>query len=92
VVRCVLIGAVWNIGVSSDGGVVVMGVADITVLHALRRVDLGLSPSLETESSTLGDSSGMACSNGDPLCVLPLNTVPKSAPLLVTDSRCQGGR
>jgi hypothetical protein len=57
-----------------------MGVADITLLHALRRRELELSPSLETESSSLGDSSRMACSGGDPLCVMPLNTALESAP------------
>jgi hypothetical protein len=44
-----------------------MGVADITMLHALGRGEPELSPSLETESSSLGDSSRMACSNGEPL-------------------------
>jgi hypothetical protein len=43
------------------------GIVDITVLHVLRRGEPELSPSLETESSSLGDSSRMACSDGDPL-------------------------
>jgi hypothetical protein len=57
-----------------------MGVADITMLHALRRGEPKLSPSLETESSSLGDFSRMVCSDGDPLWVMPLNTAPESAP------------
>jgi hypothetical protein len=73
-VRYGLVGAVWNIRVSSDGGVVVMGVADITVLHALRRGELDLSPSLEIKLSSFGDSSRMECSDGDPFWVMPLNT------------------
>jgi hypothetical protein len=64
-----------------------MGVADITVLHALGTGEPELSPSLKTESSSLRDSSRMACSDGDPLRVMPLNTMLESAPLLVTDSR-----
>jgi hypothetical protein len=44
VVRCGLVGAVWNIGVSSGGGVVVKGVEGIIVLHTLRRGEPELSP------------------------------------------------
>jgi hypothetical protein len=87
VVRCYLVGAVWNVRVSSGGGIVMMAMADITVLHTLDRGEPELSPSLETESSSLGDSSRMACNNGDPLWVMPLNTASESAPLLVANSR-----
>jgi hypothetical protein len=65
VVYCGLSGAVWNVGVSSGGGVVTEGVAGITALHALGRGELELSPSLESESSSLVDSSRIACSDGD---------------------------
>jgi hypothetical protein len=57
-----------------------MGQADITVLHSLRRGELELSPSLEAESSLLGDNSKMACSEGDPLRVMPLTTAPELPP------------
>jgi hypothetical protein len=57
-----------------------MGTAYITVLHALRRGEPKLSPSLETESSPLGDTSRMACSNGDPLQPMPLTTTLESPP------------
>jgi hypothetical protein len=62
-----------------------MGVASVIMWHALRREELELSPSLETESSLLGDSSRMACNDGDPLWVMPLNATPELAPLLVAD-------
>jgi hypothetical protein len=42
-----------------------MGMAEITALHALGTGKLELSPSLETESSSLGDSSRIACSDSD---------------------------
>jgi hypothetical protein len=44
-----------------------MGTADVIVLHALGRGELELSPSVEAESSLLGNSSRMACSDGNPL-------------------------
>jgi hypothetical protein len=44
-----------------------MGVADITVLHGLGRGELELSPSLKIELASLGDSSRMACIDGDSL-------------------------
>jgi hypothetical protein len=75
--RCDPIGAAWNIGTSSNDGVVVRGIAGIIVLHTLRRGELELSSSLETKSSSLGNSSRMACSDGDPLRVMPPNPVPK---------------
>jgi hypothetical protein len=56
------------------------GVVDVTVMHALGRGAPKLSSSLETESSSLGYSSRMACSDDDPLWVMPLNTAPESAP------------
>jgi hypothetical protein len=48
-----------------------MGMAYIIVLHALRRGESKLSPSLEIESSSLGDSSRMPSTDGDPLQVMP---------------------
>jgi hypothetical protein len=59
VVCCGLVGEVWNIGVSFGGDVVVMGVTGIIVLHTLRRGEPELSPSLEYESSSLGNSLGV---------------------------------
>jgi hypothetical protein len=41
-----------------------MVVASIIVWHALRRGEPELSPSLEMKSSSLGESSRMACSDG----------------------------
>jgi hypothetical protein len=58
----------------------VTGVADTTALHALRRGEPEPSPSLETESSSLGDSSRMAYNDGDPVRVMPLNTTLESGP------------
>jgi hypothetical protein len=57
-----------------------MGIADITMLHALRRGERELSPSLEAESSSLGDSSRMACSDGDPLWAMPPTIALESPP------------
>jgi hypothetical protein len=59
----------------------VIGIVDITVLHALKRGDPGLSPSLETKSSSLGGSLRTACSNGDPLWAMPLTAAPESSSL-----------
>jgi hypothetical protein len=77
VVRCCPVGAVWNIEFSSSGGVAVTGVEGIIVLHTLKRGEPELSPSLEDESSSLGNSLRMECSDGDPLRVMPMNTAPK---------------
>jgi hypothetical protein len=76
VVCCSLIGAVSNIEVSSGGDVTVREVMGIIVLHTLKRGEPELSPSFEAESSSLGDSLRMACSDGDPLRVMPQNTAP----------------
>jgi hypothetical protein len=57
-----------------------MGMADITVLHALGRGEPELSPSLDNKSSSLGDSSRMACSDSNLLWAMPSTTVPKSTP------------
>jgi hypothetical protein len=54
------------------------GTVDITALHALRRGESELSPSLETELSLLGDPSRMAC--GDPLRAMHLTAAPESFP------------
>jgi hypothetical protein len=72
---------VWGTRVSADGGTVVMGMAEITTLHALWKGKLELSPSLEDESSSQGDSSRMACSDGDPVWVMPQTTSTESSPL-----------
>jgi hypothetical protein len=44
-----------------------MGTTEITTLHTIGTGKPELYPSLEAESSLLGDSSRMACSDGDPL-------------------------
>jgi hypothetical protein len=44
-----------------------MGVAKVTTLQTIGIGRPKLSPSLEAESSSLGDSSRMACSDNDPL-------------------------
>jgi hypothetical protein len=58
-----------------------MGMTDITVLHALERGKSELSPSLEAESSSLGNSSRMACSDSDPLWAMPSAIAPELARL-----------
>jgi hypothetical protein len=57
-----------------------MGMAEVTTLYVLRIGKPELSPSLEAESSSLGDSSTMACSDGNPLRVMPPITVLESSP------------
>jgi hypothetical protein len=79
VVHCGPISVVWNIKVSSDGGVVARGVAGIIILHVLRRGESELSPSLKAESPSLGNFSRMACSDGDPLRVMPPHSALKLA-------------
>jgi hypothetical protein len=59
---------------------VVRGVTGIIVLHTIMRGELELSPSLESKLSSLGNYSRMACSNGDPLQVMPPNPVPELPP------------
>jgi hypothetical protein len=59
---------------------VVKGVTGIVVLHTLRRGEPKLFPSLESESSLKGDPLRMACSDGNPLRVMPPNPVLKLPP------------
>jgi hypothetical protein len=65
---------------------VTMGVAEVTTLHAIGIGELELSPLLEVESSSLGDSSSMACNDGGPLRAMPLTTVLESSP---SSNRCK---
>jgi hypothetical protein len=51
------------------------GVAEVTTLHIIGIREPELSPSLEVESSSLGNSLRMACSDGDPLWAMPPTTV-----------------
>jgi hypothetical protein len=51
-----------------------MGMAEITALHALGTGKMELSPSLKVESSSLGESLRMACSDSDPLQAMPSTT------------------
>jgi hypothetical protein len=57
------------------------------MLHALGIGKLELSLSLEAESSLLGDSSRMVCSDGDPLWAMLLTTAPVLFPSMI-DSSC----
>jgi hypothetical protein len=57
-----------------------MGVAEVTTLHAVRIGKLKLFPSLEVESSSLGDSLRMACNDGNPLRAMPPTTALESSP------------
>jgi hypothetical protein len=61
-------------------GVVAIGTGGVTTLHPREMGKPELSPSLEAESSSLVDSSRMACSDGDSLCAIPINMVHKSFP------------
>jgi hypothetical protein len=72
---------VWGTRGSSGCGVIVMGIVYITALHALGRGEPELSPSIETESSWLGNSSRMTHIDGDPLRAMPLTAMPDSFPL-----------
>jgi hypothetical protein len=56
-----------------------MEMADVTVLHTLRRGEPELSPSFKAKLSSLGDSSRMTCNDGDPLRVMPPTTVTELA-------------
>jgi hypothetical protein len=66
---------VWCTGVSFGRGMVAMGVAEVTTLHIIGIREPELSPSLEVESSSLGNSLRMACNDGDPLWAMPPTTV-----------------
>jgi hypothetical protein len=68
-----------------------MGTADITMLHTLERGEPELVPSLEMESSTLGNSSRMACNDSGPLWAMPPTTMLELPPL-VMGSSCQSSR
>jgi hypothetical protein len=57
------------------------------MLHFLGIGKPELSPSLNAESSSLGDSSRMAYSDGDPLRAMIPTMAPASSPLVI-DSNC----
>jgi hypothetical protein len=63
-------GPLWGVGmvrgaeVPSGGGVVVMGMAGVTMFQPREIGKPELPPSLEVELSSLADSSRMACSDG----------------------------
>jgi hypothetical protein len=73
-------GMVRSAGVSSVGGVVAMGMTEVTTLHSQGIGQLRLSSSHETELSSLGNTSRMVCSNGDPLKTMPMNMAPELLP------------
>jgi hypothetical protein len=73
VVHC---GLAATAGVAYGGAVGVRALTSLTVLHALRTREPYLSPSLKVESSSLGDSSRMACSEGILLWIMPPNRAP----------------
>jgi hypothetical protein len=83
-----LTGMDYGAGVSSSGRIVTSATVDTTALHALLRGKPKLSPSLEDELSSLGDSLRMACSDGDSLWVMPLTTALESPPQ-ASGSSCQ---
>jgi hypothetical protein len=68
-----------------------MGMAEVTMLHALGKGKLKLSPSLKAKSSSLGDSSRMARSDGDSLWAMLLTMASASSPSTI-DSSCRSGR
>jgi hypothetical protein len=80
VVHCGIAGMVCGTELSSNGGIVAMGMTKITALHALWIGKPELSPSLEAELSSLGNSSRMACNDDDPLWAMPPTTAPESSP------------
>jgi hypothetical protein len=78
---CGTVGMVRGTGVPSGGGVVVMGMAGVTMLQPREMGKSELSPSLEVELSSPVDSSRMACSDGEPLRATTMNTEHESFPL-----------
>jgi hypothetical protein len=68
---------------------VVMGLVEVTTLHGVGIGESELSPSLEVESSSLGDSLRMACSDCDPLQAMPPTMTLESSP---SDNRCKLSR
>jgi hypothetical protein len=80
VIRCGLAAAAWDAEVTFGDSVGVWAQTGITVMHALRRGELLLSPSLEVESPMLADSSRMVSSNGDSLRAMPPNHMSEPAP------------
>jgi hypothetical protein len=71
---------VQSTGAFSGGGVVVMGAIRVTTLHprGLRSPELPPLPEAMPPSSK--DSSWMVWTEGDPLFIIPTNTVPESFP------------
>jgi hypothetical protein len=64
-----------------------MRMAEVTVLHDPGTGKLELFPSLEADSSLLGDSLRMACSDGNPLWDMLPTTTSASSPSVI-DSSC----
>jgi hypothetical protein len=58
-----------------------MGTVGVTTLHPRGSGNLELPPLTEVVSHSSEDSSRMVCIDGDPLCTIPMNTVPESFPL-----------
>jgi hypothetical protein len=80
VVRAGTVEMVRSAGVFSGGGVVMMGTIRVTTLHLQGLGDLGLPPSPEAASPSSEDSSRTVYKDGDLLCIIPTNMVPKSSP------------
>jgi hypothetical protein len=76
----VTVGMVRSAGVFSSGGVVVMGTVGVTMLHPWGPGDPELPPSPEVVLLPSKDSSRMVCKDGDPLCIIPMNTAPELSP------------
>jgi hypothetical protein len=79
-VRSGVVGMVRSTGVLSDDGVVAMGTIGVTTLHPRGPGRPELPPPPEAVSPLLYDSSRMMCRDGDPLCTIPMNTMPESFP------------
>jgi hypothetical protein len=75
-------GIVRSAGVFSSGDVVRMGTIGVTMLHpqGSRSPELPPPPP-KVVSPSLEDSSRTVCKDGDPLCIIPMNTTPESFPL-----------
>jgi hypothetical protein len=74
------VGMVRSTDMFSSGGVVVMGTIRVTMLHPQGLGVRQLPPSLEAMPPSSEDSSRMVCKDGDPLCIIPMNTTPESSP------------
>jgi hypothetical protein len=90
VARSWTVGMVKSAKVFSSGGVVVMGIVGVTTLHPRGPGNPELTPPTEIVSPSSEHSSRTVCTNGDPLCTIPMNTTLSHSPR-EKDSGCQNG-